>query len=137
MVMGMSRHRLWAIMGIMEAATVITLALTIGPAHGLVGVGLAIAVPGALCRGLVPMVYGCHLLGVSMTRYWCQALLPGAAVAAPTAVVLALLTCWQNPESWLALVSQGAGATLCFLAGGAVLIAPALWGQRWRSGRKP
>jgi O-antigen/teichoic acid export membrane protein len=122
MVLGMSRHRLWACMGLVEAAAAISLALTVGQAHGLVGVAVALAIPGVICRGLVPMVYACRLLRVPLWRYAVQALLPAAAAAAPAVLCLTLLTRWQVPESWPALFADGIAASLCFLAGGAVAV---------------
>jgi O-antigen/teichoic acid export membrane protein len=128
MVLGMGRHRLWAIMGLLEGGAVISLALTVGQAHGLVGVAVAIAIPGALCRGLVPLLYACRLVGVSVLRYTWQALLPGAVIVVPAAACLALLNRWQGADTWLRLVAQCVAAGFCFLAAGAVVLVP--WAGR-------
>jgi O-antigen/teichoic acid export membrane protein len=133
MVLGMSRHRLWACMGVVEAAAAITLALTVGQAHGLVGVAASLAVPAAVCRGVVPMVYACRLLDVPLGRYLVRALLPAVAMTAPAALGLALLTGLHAPETWPALFGYGVAAGLCFVVGVALgVLGPTGLGARGR-----
>jgi O-antigen/teichoic acid export membrane protein len=123
MVLGMNRHRPWACMGLLEAASVISLALTVGQAHGLVGVAVTVAVPAAVFRGLVPMVYACRILGVPLWRYAAQALAPALATVAVPAAGLALVTAWSAPANWFALVGYAAAYGVAFLlAAGVVLV---------------
>jgi O-antigen/teichoic acid export membrane protein len=115
MVLGMNRHRLWACMGIVEAVSVISLGLTVGATHGLLGVAACVAVPACICRGIVPLVYGCRILDVSLWRYGAQSLLPAGAALALPITLLAGLTAWAPPANWFSLFGYGAAYGVCFL----------------------
>jgi O-antigen/teichoic acid export membrane protein len=122
-VLGMNRHRVWACMGILEAISVIALGLTVGQAHGLLGVAACVAAPACLCRGLVPLVYGCCILDVPLWRYLAQGLLPAVAAMALPVSLLALVTQWAAPTNWFSLIAYGAGYGLCcLLIAGPVLL---------------
>jgi O-antigen/teichoic acid export membrane protein len=125
-VLGMNRHRLWACMGLLEVVSVVVLALALLEPYGLPGVAVAIAMPGAVCRGLVPALYACRLLRVPLRQYARQALLPAVAAAAVPVAGLALATAWLIPADWLELCGYGAGYGLVFLGMGAIfLVGPA------------
>lgn len=64
-VLGRNRHRVLACASPMEAFFVIAGGLILARRFGLSGVCLSIAIPGVLCRGALPIAYGCRLLDVS------------------------------------------------------------------------
>jgi O-antigen/teichoic acid export membrane protein len=132
-VLGMSRHRLWACLGVVEVVSVVTLAALLEP-YGLVGVAVAVAVPGTICRGLVPMLSACRLLGVPLRQYATQGLLPALLAATAPVAGLALATACLVPATWPELLGYGAGYGLLFLlTGAAFLVGPErlmLWGRR-------
>jgi O-antigen/teichoic acid export membrane protein len=117
MILGMGRHRVLALASIVENLAAISLALAwVGP-YGLVGVCLALAIPGVLCRGVVQVVFGCRLARVSPGQYGIQVLLPAVAAAALPTVLLAALSQWAMPETWLQLALVTGVYSIAFLVG--------------------
>ncbi len=75
--------------------------------YGLVGFCIAFALPAVLCRGVLPIVFGCQLLRVPLLTYLRVVLLPTAVVWLPAATFLAVLNWWENPTTWLRLAVHG------------------------------
>ncbi|HMB96168.1 MAG TPA: hypothetical protein VKK61_09030, partial [Tepidisphaeraceae bacterium] len=71
------------------------------------GVCLAVALPGTLGRGILPMIYGCRVLDVSLWRYLLRALVPPIAAIALPAAGTQLLIWWHEPQNWLELFCYG------------------------------
>ncbi len=107
-LLGMGRHRVPAIVAVLENVVVIGAALALAHPYGLAGVCLAVAVPGALCRGLIQLLYACHVLHVSPGTYLRRTLLPPLASAVLPALGLAALTRCSIPTSWAQLIAYGA-----------------------------
>jgi O-antigen/teichoic acid export membrane protein len=107
MLLGMSRHRLPACMGVVENITVIVLGLTLVRPFGLTGVCVAVAVAAALCRGTVQFVYACRLLELRPWTYAVHSALPAFATSALPAVSLVLLVWQAPPTGWLTLIAYG------------------------------
>lgn len=126
LVVGMSRHRLWAIMSLVEVGLAVVLAVALMPGWGIVGVCLALVIPGTICRGLVQMIYACRLVQMPLWEYLLQAMFPAAVAASGPIVGLFLLTSWHQPRSWL----DFGGCVLLYLLGyvlsvGLLLVGPA------------
>jgi O-antigen/teichoic acid export membrane protein len=107
-LLGMGRHKMPALVSILENVVVIGLALALAGPYGLAGICFAVAVPGALCRGVFQLVYGCHVLQVPWTSYVRRTLLPPLAAVALPAVGLATLVHFSQPTSWIHLMAYGA-----------------------------
>jgi O-antigen/teichoic acid export membrane protein len=120
--LAINRHRLWTVMGLVEVASVITLAFVLGTAQGLVGVALAVAIPGAVCRGLVPMVYVCRVLKVPLSAYVARAVVPALFATLVPTTCLGLLTLVQPVTGWPLLVAYGLITSLLFVISAAVLL---------------
>jgi O-antigen/teichoic acid export membrane protein len=115
-VMGMNRHRLWAVMSLLEVVLVLGLAAVLlgWVSYSILSVVVALAVPGALCRGLVQMVYACRLLRVPVLRYVRQAFLPPVLAAAGPTLLLGLVVAYQPANSWWTVIGFGLAYTVVF-----------------------
>ncbi len=114
-VIGMSRHKLWACMSLLELLLVITLAAIFLPLYpSILTVGIILAIPAAICRGLVQMIYGCRLMEVSFSQYLFKSLLPPLWVAILPAVILGLVVNHHTPKSWLELIGFGSLYAFCY-----------------------
>lgn len=128
MVLGMDRHRLWAMMSIVEVVLILTLAAILVPFYDIIGIALAIAIPGALCRGLIQMVYACRLLKMPVGRYVLGALLPPIITAVLAGSLLWLTVSWHIPEDWFEFTAYLVGFSLVStLIGAITLVTPAEW----------
>jgi O-antigen/teichoic acid export membrane protein len=127
-ILGMGRHRALAYFSILESLMAIPLAIALAQPYGLMGVCLAFAIPGTLCRGVFQMLYACRLAEISVGRYFIRALVPPLVISLAPAAGLALLAGWHQPQSWLELFAFGGGFTLCFgLFGLGLLKHPRFW----------
>jgi O-antigen/teichoic acid export membrane protein len=144
-ILGQGRHKVMSWISILELITTVGLAWVLSGRYGLVGVCVAVAVPGALCRGVCQAVYCCRLVNVPLTEYLTRAFLPPLVAAVVPAVGLSLLATWHTPRTWLQLCLYGAAFSAAYLAvGAAVLLGPTrlrLWGQalreRWAGAATP
>lgn len=106
-LLGKDRHRVVACTSFVEMVLVVGLGLVLAHRMGLGGVCLAIAIPGMLCRGILPIVYGCRVLDVPVWRYVLRALVPPILAVALPAGGLAVLVRWRAPENWIELFCYG------------------------------
>jgi O-antigen/teichoic acid export membrane protein len=120
--LGMSRHKTLACLSIVENLVAIPLAMVLKNSAGLAGVCLAVALSGALFRGVGYIVYGCRLLHVPLGRFVALAVVPAIAAAALPAAGLAVVTSWRMPASWLELVLYTATFGVCYALGVAFLV---------------
>jgi O-antigen/teichoic acid export membrane protein len=120
LVPGMGQHKVLAWLSIVETVVVLALALALALAlvrpFGLLGVCIAVAVPGAVFRGACQMVYACRLLKVPLRTYLASAFVPALLTAAGPAAALGLLTHWHTPETWAGLVACAAAFGALYLA---------------------
>jgi hypothetical protein len=115
-ILGMGRHKAIALLSVVEnIVTVALVFLLVGP-YGLLGVSVAVAVPGMLCRGLCQWLYCCRLVQVSPWTSLARSFAPTIVLALPSMVVLAAWTWWFHIDSWLELMVAGAIYGLTFLA---------------------
>jgi O-antigen/teichoic acid export membrane protein len=123
MILGMGRHSWLALLGLGELGVGIPLALVLMADHGLAGLCIAFAVPGMICRGVIPMLFGCRLVRIPVRELGRQALVPSLMVAGLPALGLGLLVAWKAPDTWLQLVAYtgvygvGLGLAGLFLLG--------------------
>jgi O-antigen/teichoic acid export membrane protein len=120
--LGMGRHRLLAMAGLLEVTTSVCLAIILVRPWGLVGVCLGFVVPGAIFRGMVRWWHGCSLVGIKPGQYLIRVVLPVLAAALVPGTGLVLAARWWPLESWPQLVLCG-GAFSFLYAGAFLLIA--------------
>ena len=105
LLLGMARHRALALASIAEILGVIVLLILLIEPYGLVGAAIAFAVPAAVCRGIIPIAYGCHTLEVSPLRYLIEVLFPVACLAALPIASVHYLTVWHVPADWTEVIT--------------------------------
>jgi O-antigen/teichoic acid export membrane protein len=130
MLLGMGRHKITACLGVVENILGIGAAVALAPAYGLLGVCLAFAVSGALCRGVGLAVCGCRLMQVPLGTYVTRVLLPPVLWALPSALLLAVLVAWRAPASWLELALYLCVYGLAYVCSCGLLVTDGrLWGR--------
>ena len=123
MAMAMGRYKALAYLAIVEVALVVSLGNLLIQSHGILGFALAVALSGAVCRGLVPFLYVRRLLSVSLERYWHHAVLPAVTAAVVPAACLREWTFFEPPATWITLIGCAVLYGMVYLAfGGPVLM---------------
>jgi O-antigen/teichoic acid export membrane protein len=120
-----ARHRLLAFGGMAETALVAGLSFLLIDEFGLTGAAVAIAVPGALCRGLVPMVVVCRSTGVPLGRYVRHVLLTPLLCTAVPGAGLAMLVGLAPPAGWFSLGGYAVAYLAAVAATYLVVVRPA------------
>lgn len=124
-LLGKDRHRVVACASLIEMVSVIGLGLALAVPYGLPGVCFAVAVSGFVIRGLLPMVYGCRLLEISIWRYVMETLMPPLFAAIAPAAGLAALVWWHPPQRWIELfLYEGAFGIAYLITGSAIVVGP-------------
>jgi O-antigen/teichoic acid export membrane protein len=121
-ILGKGGHRRLAFYSLAENLAALPLALLLAGPWGLAGVCVAFAVPAALFRGLLQLLYACGLVGVSPGEYVRRALVPVLAVAAGPALGLVVLAWWRPVDGWAALVGYTAGYGVAHLLACGLLV---------------
>jgi O-antigen/teichoic acid export membrane protein len=114
MILGMARHKLSAWVAVVEVIIMVVLMVLLVKPMGLVGVCLAVAVAGFLCRGIFQVIYGCHLMRVSVWRYSLEALLRPTVLAVVLGAALWLAADRHAPDTWLKLFIYGTVFSLLY-----------------------
>jgi O-antigen/teichoic acid export membrane protein len=107
MVVGIGRHRFIALVFLTEGILAVGLSMVLLQWYGLRGACLSLAVVGFVFRGLVQVWYGCRTMDVALETYFRKALLPPALSALLPALVLAIVSLWGEPQSWLTFLAEG------------------------------
>lgn len=115
-VLAQGRHKVLAIAGITECVVALSLAFVLAPWYGLLGVCLALAACGTVCRGVVPLVFGCRVVGLSVPRYLAEAFGPAVLIAFGPAALLYAVAQRTKPASLLELGLHGVGYAAAFAA---------------------
>jgi O-antigen/teichoic acid export membrane protein len=123
LVFAMGAHRPLALVSALELVGNFLLALLLVDTYGVVGVCVAMALLGFVCRGIVPALYGCHLLKVRPYDYGRDAIVPALGPALLAGLPLAGLTSWSYPHGWAQLLLYGTAFTLFYLLCFALLTA--------------
>src|SRR5439155_22214473 len=111
-----ARARVLAAFAIMETIAVCLLTVILIPALGLIGAGLAIAVPAFLFRGVGPLIQACLVVGVPVRRYLTHAIAPAVACALAPSALVALLAYNYPPSTWPLFVAYAGAYTVVFAA---------------------
>jgi O-antigen/teichoic acid export membrane protein len=137
-ILGMGKHKPMALMSVAENIAMAILVWLLVDSHGLVGVSLAIAIPGALSRGLFQLWYACRIVGVSPWTYLRRTILPTLVLSVPSAALLAGWTWWFPVTNWWQLIVAGLLYTAaCLATAGLGLIGVAGCKQILGIGEKP
>ncbi len=123
-LLGMARQRVIAWFGFAEIALGALLAYLLVGAHGLVGVCIAIAVSGAICRGMAVLIGCCRLLTVPVAEYARVVMLPPLLMAAVVCIGTAFFIGMIPPTSWLLLLGQTGLYTSVYAAAALVIVTP-------------
>jgi O-antigen/teichoic acid export membrane protein len=122
-LLGRERHRVLACGSFVETFLVIGLGLALTRTMGFTGLCLAIAVPSTLCRGVLPLVYGSLVLGISLWRYIRRALVPPVIAVAIPAAAMAVLIRRRPPLGWFDLILYALVFSLaCAIACGVIVV---------------
>lgn len=136
-----ARHRLAAVLGVVELAAVLGLTALLTRPYGLVGAAAAVAAPGLVFRGLTPAVLGSRAVGVPVREYLAGSVLAPLLCAAPAGLAVGLLAAAYPPPGWAGLIGYSAAYAALFAAGYAVLLGPqnlrAVAGKARRLVRRP
>jgi O-antigen/teichoic acid export membrane protein len=111
---GTARHQILAVLSGIECVLVLALAWILMPTWQLTGACLALALPAAFCRGLVPLVFSCRCLKVSLGEYIRRAVLPPLAVGLLPTVCLWLLVRTWPADTWMKLTACTAVFAMIF-----------------------
>ena len=114
MILAMARHRLSALVALLEVIVMVALMFALVAPWGMPGVCIGIALAGAACRGIFQIVYGCRLTSVPITTYFRRALLRPFILAAIVGAAMTLLHPWSAPTSWLRLVAYATVFTIAY-----------------------
>jgi O-antigen/teichoic acid export membrane protein len=134
MILGKGRHKVLALSAMLEIAVAAPMALLAADSYGLTGVCLALAIPAALCRGVYPMIFACHMLEVPVWTYVGRTMLPVIAMAAGPILLLGVVTRYWLPGNWLELILLAGAFTVLYVPGAlwsmTTFPIPRLW---WRA----
>lgn len=100
LLMGLARLKPLAYLAIAELGAVVVLAFVLMAMKGVVGLCIALALPAAVCRGVMLVAYGCRAVGVPVRVYLQQAVLPALAAAMLPALGLAAVMTLGAPDRW-------------------------------------
>ena len=115
MVMGMNKHRMWAIMSLVEVGLGAGFACWLAPKYGLLGMAMAVSIPSFFCRGIIQIVYACRLLNVSVWKYLYNVYVPPTAIMIlPIAVLLGLLQLGK-PDGWVRFLLYSAAYGIVYV----------------------
>jgi O-antigen/teichoic acid export membrane protein len=113
-VLASARHRVPALLALLEIVAVSLLTFALIPVLGLIGAVLAIAIPAFLLRGVGRMLWGCRVVGMPLRPYLLQAIAgPMSCVVLPAAII-GLATHYHPPRTWFLFVGYAAAYTALF-----------------------
>src|SRR5208283_3166279 len=117
---GMSKHRTWAWVTLIEGVCNLTLSILLVRPYGIIGDALGTAIP-LTCSFLLFMPgHLCRLLGIRLRTYLREAFVLPLVITAPLVAVLLLMKKWYIPQTYRQLAVQLA-------IGGAVYGVGLLW----------
>jgi O-antigen/teichoic acid export membrane protein len=131
MLLGMARHQILGWMSLLEMVATPLLAVILIWPWGLMGACIAQALTATLCRGVVPLIYSCRLIHLSVRNYLTQTVFLPILFALVPFLGLYALTHLRPPETWPGLISYGSAFAICF--GFFSLIAIGLERMKWFS----
>jgi O-antigen/teichoic acid export membrane protein len=115
-LLGCARHQSLAVLGLIETVAVCVLTVSLIPSFGLVGAAFAIAIPACLTRGIAPMLYACHLVGVPIGEYVARAIAPPILCGIIPGIAVWFAVLVHPPTSWAFLIAYSVLYTALFVA---------------------
>ncbi len=103
-IVAKAQHRSLAINSLLETVAVCGLTFALVPFFDEIGVGFAAAIPAFVFRGLLPMILGCRLVGISLVNYSVRVLGPSALAALGAALIIWLVRVAAQLPGWAGLV---------------------------------
>jgi O-antigen/teichoic acid export membrane protein len=122
MILAMARHKLSAIVALLEVAAMVALMLILVRPMGLTGVCIAIALAGTACRGIFQIAYGCRLMRVDFATYFAAALLRPLVLALIIGICAAAVQTRAAPHRWLPLLLHAAILSIGYFAIGMIVL---------------
>ncbi|AMV27730.1 Polysaccharide biosynthesis protein [Gemmata sp. SH-PL17] len=113
-ILATARHRTLAVFALLEAIAICVIMVALLPSLGLIGAGLALAVPAFFTRGVAPLIQGCRITGVPVIQYLKQAIAPPILCAVIPAVALKIAIASHPATSWLTFVTYSTTYTALF-----------------------
>jgi O-antigen/teichoic acid export membrane protein len=114
-ILATARHNALALFAVLEVVAVCGLMIVLLPLFGLIGVGLAVAIPAFLARGVAPMIHGCRIVGVPLFQYLLQTIAPPLLCAVLPALVVRLAVAIVQVEIWPVFIGYSVAYTLLFV----------------------
>jgi len=108
MILGTGKHRVLALLHLLELVLVLGLSIAVATPYGLKGLCIAQAVSATLCRGVLQCAYALRQAKLSVWDYLARAILPPATLAVAPVAALAVLVSWHRPTNRYELVAYGA-----------------------------
>lgn len=103
---GMSKHRTWAYVTLIEGVCNLILSIALIPHYGIIGDSFGTAIP-LMCSMVFFMPHHlCRLLGIRIRTYLREAFVLPFLITAPTAAVLLLMQRWFIPHTYRQLALQ-------------------------------
>jgi hypothetical protein len=119
----MGAHRPLAILGLIEAATVLVVAAMLVRTHQLEGAAIAVALSALMFRGVLQLVYGCRLIRLPVWQVVRLAYLPVVFASIPAFVLTALVKTIMSADSWAAWLGSALAYGIVF----SVCMLPLVW----------
>jgi O-antigen/teichoic acid export membrane protein len=116
LVLGKGHPRLLALINLCDSLAAVALALALAAPLGLIGITLGYEISATLLRGVGVMYFGARLIGVPLRRYFLETVVPGLAITAAPAAILAAATAWHAPTTWTELFLFGGAFSILYAA---------------------
>jgi O-antigen/teichoic acid export membrane protein len=113
-ILATARHRALAVFATLEVVAVCGLMIVLLPLLGLTGVGLAVAIPAFLARGLAPMIHGCRIIRVPLHQYLMRTILLPLLCGALPAFAIRLAIIAQPVETWPVFIGYSGAYVILF-----------------------
>ncbi|OAI48122.1 hypothetical protein AYO44_07990 [Planctomycetaceae bacterium SCGC AG-212-F19] len=123
-ILGMGRHRMLACVGLIETVVVVGLGWWLLSAYGVIGMAVALAVPGFFCRGLFPMLAISRVVALPVGVYVRDAIAPAVLAAVLPSGGLALLVHQRPVVGWFDLIAYTACFTAAYGASALLFVVP-------------
>jgi O-antigen/teichoic acid export membrane protein len=103
---GMSKHRTWAYVTLIEGVCNLILSIILIPHYGIIGDSFGTAIPLTCSMVLFMPGHLCRLLGIRLRTYLREAFVLPFLITAPMAAVLVLMQRWYIPHTYRQLALQ-------------------------------
>ena len=115
-LLGTGRHRLVAIVALLEALTNLALSLVLVRRFGILGVALGTGIPVLIANTFTLLPAACRTVGLRITEFGRLVLLPPLVGAVPAIAAVITLRTLLPPTRFLAVIGEGAVVGLIYMA---------------------